>query len=339
MIFWTPEQLNIVNSNADFCLLMAYYGCGKTWCLIQRAKNLLKDQNNVIHFFLARHRLDKDESLLDYLKIQFKKTRINPTNLRTYYSFAKDEYQIIKDLKDAGVEKSHHILLDELIIANTEAFVTALKDVQSCVASAWIATRGFGRQVDPNKLRSEITLRTRFQCPELNHCLRNSKEIVNFATSLKTIRNFSCQPLGHCLEIKDENVGFFHHFGETFEDPISALKEAVNQSPQNKKSLIIVTHANLHLQHFKMAFPTLTFKDFSNRNDREHWSSSSKYQMLLFIYINNYREYIRGIEVDSMIYIYPKCKHCQSQCIFPEFVTRAKVSLIMSSFQYCEKCK
>ena len=211
MIFWTPEQLNIVNSNADFCLLMAYYGCGKTWCLIQRAKNLLKDQNNVIHFFLARHRLDKDESLLDHLKIQFKKTRIDPTNLRTYYSFAKEEYQIIKDLKDAGVEKSHHILLDELIIANTEAFVTALEDVQSCVASAWIATRGFGRQVDPNKLRSEITLRTGFECPELNHCLRNSKEIVNFATSLKTIRNFSCQPLGHCLEIKDENVGFFHH--------------------------------------------------------------------------------------------------------------------------------
>ena len=265
MIFWTPEQLNILNSNSDFCLLMAYYGCGKTWCLIERAKYLLKDQNNIVHFFLARHRLDKDESLLDHLRSQFKTTRINPTNIRTYYSFAQDKYQIIKDLEDAGVEKSHHILLDELIIANTEAFVTALKDVQSCVASAWIATRGFGRQVEPDNLRSKITSKTGFQCPELNHCLRNSKEIVNFATSLEAIRNFSCQPLGQRLNINLENYGIFHHFDEIFEDPILALKEALNQSPRNKKSLIVVTHSNLHLQEYQRSFSNLTFKDFSNR--------------------------------------------------------------------------
>ena len=54
MIFWTPEQKSIIESNADFMLLMAYYGCGKTWCLIERAKCLLKDKNNVIHFFLFK---------------------------------------------------------------------------------------------------------------------------------------------------------------------------------------------------------------------------------------------------------------------------------------------
>ena len=79
---------------------------------------------------------------------------------------------------------------------------------------------------------------------------------------------------------------------------------------------------------------------FPYRYHRENWLFSDQYQMLLFTYINNYREYIRGIEVESMIYIYPKCKQCKSQCIFPEFVTRAKVSLILSSFQYCEnQCK
>ena len=52
-MFWTPEQLSIVNAmHENFMLLIGYYGTGKTKLLIERAKFLLQDPDNSIHFIV-----------------------------------------------------------------------------------------------------------------------------------------------------------------------------------------------------------------------------------------------------------------------------------------------
>merc|ERR1711860_438006 len=68
ILFWTPQQLSIVQAmDIDWMFLMAYYGCGKTILLIERAEFLLRNPNNTVHFYI-----DKPESgLVEVLKLRF----------------------------------------------------------------------------------------------------------------------------------------------------------------------------------------------------------------------------------------------------------------------------
>ena len=64
--------------------------------------------------------------------------------------------------------------------------------------------------------------------------------------------------------------------------------------------MAVITYANVHFKHFEDRFPGMIFKDFADRKQRKNWmSTEGKYEILLFIFINYYREKIRGIEVDS----------------------------------------
>ena len=339
--FWTPEQLGITDGSNDapWMLLFAYYGCGKTWCLKERAKYLLKsNQKNVVHFFLAKHRKDIDESLLDDLSLYFKNTSILPKGLSIKFSYSNKRGYLAKELKEAGVQPSHHVLLDEYTVIDPQAFVQDLKEVKGQVASLWIATTAINSKSDPKAFRQYVSDQAGFICPELNDCLRNSKEIVRFAATLQIVRIHSCQQLKKEVKL-NHSPGLFFRFDQVSKTPMEALERAFEKSPVNKKCLVVITYANVHFKHFEQRFPDMIFKDFADPKQRKNWITTDKYEILLFIFINYYREKIRGIEVDSMIYIYPQCAKCLKHTIFPEFVTRAKVTLILSSFQYCEKCK
>merc|ERR1712049_47581 len=68
IFFWTPEQLSIVQAMyIDWLFLMAYYGCGKTILLIERAEYLLRNPNNVVHFYIDYGK----EGLAEVLKLRF----------------------------------------------------------------------------------------------------------------------------------------------------------------------------------------------------------------------------------------------------------------------------
>ena len=342
MIFWTPEQLNIIQNEiaSPWMILFAYYGSGKTWSLKERAKYLLKaDKQHVVHFFLAKHRKDVDESLLDDLCMFFKNTGIQPKGLSVKFSYTNSQSYLSKELAEAGVQASHHVLIDEYTVIDPDDFVRSLNQLKEKVASLWIASTALNSAYDPTIFRHKVETQAGFLCPELPDIMRNSREIVHFTANLRRKRIYSCQQLRKEIKLKVEHPGLFHHFGQVFPNPMNALREAFVKHPKNKKCLVILTHANLHLKHFQGEFPSMIWKDFADKEQRKGWILTNKYEILLFIFINYYREKIRGIEVDAMIYIYPQCQHCQEFTIFPEMVTRAKVSLVLSSFQYCERCK
>ena len=65
IFFWTPEQLSILNAiNEDFMVLFAYYGCGKTLLLKERAKYLLNQSGDQDIYFFIGH---GSSTLLDAL--------------------------------------------------------------------------------------------------------------------------------------------------------------------------------------------------------------------------------------------------------------------------------
>ena len=68
-----------------------------------------------------------------------------------------------------------------------------------------------------------------FICPELTDCLRNSKEIVKFAATLKRKRIYSCQQLKKEVKL-NLSPGLFFRFDQVSKTPMKALERAFEKN-------------------------------------------------------------------------------------------------------------
>ena len=113
ILFWTPEQLSIFQAmHIDWMFLMAYYGCGKTILLIERAEYLLRNPSNTVHFYIDKY----DSGLTEVLKLRFAGKNIK---IKTNYQMFDSDF----DLSSDGVNATNHVIIDEAYMSNTERFL------------------------------------------------------------------------------------------------------------------------------------------------------------------------------------------------------------------------
>merc|ERR1712062_162666 len=216
IFFWTPEQLSIVQAmHIDRMFLMAYYGCGKTILLIERAEYLLRNPSNVVHFYIDNERT----GLVEILKLRFSgkvikiKTRFKM--FESYFDFPSD-----------GVSPTDHVIIDEAFMGNPEVFLGHLKRLQSQVSTLWVALSYIRSTFNESDFRKQLK-DIDFSCPTLKHCLRNGQKIVELAQKEKS--ELGLNGFAHQVEVKNKskvNDGLLIEMPLIYPNPIKALQEA-----------------------------------------------------------------------------------------------------------------
>jgi len=111
ILFWTPEQLSIVQAmHIDGMFLMGFYGCGKTILLIERAEYLLR-HHHVVRFYIN----NSESGLAEVLKLRFAGKNIM---IKTKYEIFINDF----DLSSDGVNPTDHVIIDEAYMWNSEGF-------------------------------------------------------------------------------------------------------------------------------------------------------------------------------------------------------------------------
>ena len=336
IFFWTPEQLSIVQAMDIKCmLLMAYYGCGKTILLIERAEYLMRDPRNTVHFYINK----VDSGLAEFLKLRFKDKDITiKTNndmfgvLSCFFDFSSD-----------GVNLTDHVIIDEAYMDDSQGFLAQLKKLQSQVSTLWVAV-GY---VDPmaNFIESDFRKGLKdihFFSPSLKHCLRNGQKIVELA--LKDESNIGLNCFGHQVENKSKsnvNDGLLHEIGIISPNPIKALQEAFKDQ-NHKKAFIVMENQGLEMSTLNEAIPEHDFVSIKDDKGLKKWiESSSKNQHLVLHDIYDYIFEVSGMEFQSMIYVSEICLKCGFQNKNSVLITRAKASLVIARYdgENCGLCK
>ena len=234
------------------------------------------------------------------------------------------------------------MIIDEASFLEEE-YIENLKNLKSQVASLWIAVGSIG--IDVQKLR-EKALDLGFTCPTLEHCLRNASDIAELSTK----QNYSYRITGDLSMFSDNvkvkamtNKGILKRIEAIYQDEIQATKEALLTAPQNKKCFIFIGSDSKHsMSDFKKTIPEHDFESFDDEQARQAWfASSSNDTNHLVSQASHYFGYaIRGLEFDQLIYIYPTCLKCGYECPDSSIITRAKASLILSSYgvESCSNC-
>ena len=355
IFFWTPEQLSILNAiNEDFMVLFAYYGCGKTLLLKERAKHLLSQSDDQdIYFFIDAG----CSPLLNALSAAFKNTRINVRRFK--YEINGDVIPYISE--DAGVKKNDHIIIDELVVCgNIDEMIQFLMVLKNHFSSVWIAIGSLARDNidcltgDPADIRSEI-MKIPMCCPTFKHCLRNSRKILDLARSRKNyveVENSNLNILSDELEANNVNEGCIKELKiqSNWKD---ALKLGLEHMPSKGQSLIVVQDVYFGTKptfdKIRNTFSEKIWVNFEDDKKRQDWFMSSENDRLRSIPVlaNDFMvtTEINGLEFDSVLLLSLACPKCNYFQLKQSLVTRAKVMLIFATYVSpigqlgCAKCE
>jgi len=321
IFFWTPEQLSIVQAmHIDRMFLMAYYGCGKTILLIERAEYLLRNPSNVVHFYIDNERT----GLVEILKLRFSgkvikiKTRFKM--FESYFDFPSD-----------GVSPTDHVIIDEAFMGNPEVFLGHLKRLQSQVSTLWVALSYIRSTFNESDFRKQLK-DIDFSCPTLKHCLRNGQKIVELAQKEKSELGLNC--FAHQVEVKNKskvNDGLLIEMPLIYPNPIKALQEAF-KAHQPERNFIFLEKRGL--ENLEEAIPGHEFIHCKQKAGLKHWLESSKINQHLYLHdYDGYNSDVSGMEFQCMIYLSPFCFKCGYEFKNPSIITRAKASLLIARFE------
>ena len=343
ILFWTPEQLSIVQAmHMDWIVLMGYYGCGKTILLIERAEYLLRKYPcDVVHFYID----NSNKGLAEVLKLRFAGKNIK---IKT-----KDNmlFDIDFDLSSDRVNSTDHVIIDEAYMWNSEGFLRKLKKFQSEVSTLWMAL-GFVSVYDFNESDFRKGLEDiQFSCPTLNHCLRNGQKIVELAQKATLQYGLNC--FVDQVEVQSKsnvNDGLLQEMPLIYPNPIKALQEAFKVHHSKKNFIFIQKDLDeeAEMSILKEAVPCHDFLNFKNKEEVKSWLESSKMNQHLVLqhgsFYSNYR-LVDGMEFQSMIYLHPICLKCGDEHKFSSVISRAKASLLLARYERknqsppCDGCK
>ena len=134
------------------------------------------------------------------------------------------------------------------------------------------------------------------------------------------------------------NAGLLKDIEKVSNSPIEALEKAFKKIPAMKKCVIAFTDIeDILLSDIQVAFPRRKFLEFSDPNEFQEWQTSDKNYFL--VYVGNGYE-LSGLEFDSMICIFWKCRDCGDEDTEPLIITRAKASLVVAKYSkpLCHNC-
>ena len=337
LLFWTPEQLSIVQAmHIDWMFLMAYYGCGKTILLIERAEYLLRNPNNTVHFYIDKY----DSGLAEVLKLRFagKNIKIKTKDLMFDSDF---------DLSSDEVNPSDHVIIDEARMWNSKRFLEQLKRFQSQISTLWVALGYVSISANFNESDFRKGLEDiQFSCPTLKHCLRNGQKIVKEAQKDNT-SGYGLSCFADQVEVKSKinvNDGLLHEMPLIYPNPIKALQEAFKVH-HSKKNFIFIDYEEeeFEMSTLKEAIPDHDFVNFKNKEGLKKWLESSNINQHLVLQDSfGYYSEVSGMEFQSMIYLSPICLKCGDENKNSSVITRAKASLLLARYekQNCiDSCK
>ena len=342
IFFWTPEQLLILNAiNEDFMVLFAYYGCGKTLLLKERAKHLLSQSGDKdIYFFIDAG----CSPLLDALSAAFKNTRINVRRFK--YGISGDVIPYISEVE--GVKKNDHVIIDELVVyGSIDEMIHFLKALKNHFSSVWIAIGSLAKfksdclTGDPAEIRSEI-MKISMCCPTFKHCLRNSRKILDLARSRKNLVEVEMSNLNILsdeLEANNVNDGCVKELRiqSNWKD---ALKLGLEHLPSKGQSMIVVQDIYFATKptfdKIRDTFSEKIWINFEDDKKRQKWFMSSEDERLRSIPVlaNDFMvtTKINGLEFDSVLLLSLACSECNYFQYEQSLVTRAKVMLIFATY-------
>ena len=138
IILWTLEQLSLVQAmNLLYVCIDAFYSTGKTEVLKYYGKGKIKI-GEILHYFNHRPlKMKENPNLLPFtlmLQSQFPEGVVKETT----FQFGVDSVKGF--LKEHGIEKDHHVIIDELICNKYDKqFLDSLVTLKESVKSLWIA--------------------------------------------------------------------------------------------------------------------------------------------------------------------------------------------------------
>ena len=144
------------------------------------------------------------------------------------------------------------------------------------------------------------------------------------------------------VEVKSKiNRGIFKRIQAIYQNDIEAAKQALLNTSQNKKYFIVVQSDSFSMSDLKTANQEHDFESFDDIQARQGWVASEKDKNHLVLQAKQYSSnVIGGLEFDQLVYIYPTCLKCGDEYSDPSIITRAKASLILSSYgvKFCDVC-
>ena len=338
ILFWTPEQLSIVQAmDINFMLLMGYYGCGKTVLLIERAEYLLRqNKGQRIHIYI-----DYEESgLAETLKLRFNEDK--RIRIQTVQFMFDDTSNF--DLVNDGVKAKDHVIIDEAgMWKKSDEFLLNLQKFKRQVSSLWVAL-GFvntTNDFDEEDFRRRLS-KINFYCPTLKHCLRNGKKIVELSKSVETKGYLNCFAKQVELNCKTNvNDGLLHEMPLIHENQVQALKAALGY--HRLKSFIFMDSRGLidfQFHHLGQAIPDHCFLNFNTKGAWSKWLNSSETNLHLVVCHNTGLANVSGMEFQSMVYLFPVCLQCGKEVKNSLFISRAKAALVLARYamQNCGSC-
>lgn len=374
IFFWTPEQLSIVTGiRQEFMVLMAYYGCGKTLLLKQRAMYLLDNTPETVYFFVDPN----CEGLMKTLFAGFTHPRLKLKALRNIYrgpelgrrkrAYANNN-QLLQTLDEFEVTGEDHVIVDELFLGNMATFISGLDEVRSKVKSLWVAIGAIDihliTEQDLRKLPDEVNAIDGMICPTLQYSLRNGNLILNYSLSSSPYSDKLYKILGSQLaKPTNMNKGNIKKITLKSDQLGNAVKVALENIPKRQKTLFACdSHGNL-AEDIKKKFcirseidenySNLKWKFSGRENELMEWIVNTEENEDCYLVVctgfypphkdkspavTSSNEY-SGIEVRSMVYFTRICPDCRTSMICPNLTTRAKASLIIIRLEVlCEYC-
>ena len=331
ILFWTPEQLSIVQAmDIDWMFLMAYYGCGKTILLIERAEYLLRNPCNTIYFLIDNN----NSGLNEVLKLRFADRNIKIKEKGKYNIFDRDF-----DFSKYGVHLTDHVIVDEARMEHSETVLTQLKKFQSQISTLWVALGYVDSDANFNECDFRVGLNDiNFSCPTMTNCLRNGQKIVELAqTGLGEGLNCFVDQV-KVKSKRNVNDGLLHEMSFIYSDPIKALQEAF-KGQDYKNSFIFMEKEGLEMSDLKEAIPGHDFVNFQNKEGLKKWLKASNMNQHLVLEDGNlYNSEVDGMEFQSMIYLSSICLKCGFEYKNSSVITRAKASLLLARYEKQNCC-
>ena len=333
ILFWTPEQLSILEAmNEPWMCLMGYYGVGKTILLIERAEQLSKNENNIIHFFV--------DGGVKQLKTNLENRFAQYENVKVKMLPSTEDFLQLM-LETGQNSAKHHVLIDEVVVSSDD-FVDSLQQMKAKFASVWLA---IGLSLVRFQEVRACFERNNFLCPMFYYSLRNGSDIANYSFSKKVSQHMGLSGLENDITVNshDVNSGLLHIVEDLSENQEEALTKAFTKVPIQKKIFILMEEkGDISISSIQTLFPNYKFTDFHNEACRKLWFATENCMShLLLIHQSNINKLISGLEFETMIYVCQICKRCGQEENSGLAVTRAKSCLIVSKYQVnqCKFCQ
>ena len=345
----TPQQLSLIDDEAEYVLLDATYSTGKTTILKHHVLFLIK-KNQIVHFFVHK----TSEDLTSRLPI----TMILEEEFKGKVEVKETEFQFEKDstkefLEKYGIEPTHHVVFDELIcLENCQTFVNSIRKMKKKVASLWIA---MGAKPNVGTFPIQSLEDAGFQCPKLRYPLRNPLKISEYAQQvmMNAPKNGFDGLLQNEIDVSQDlhnNIteGQLIIIKDIYESCIDATVAGLAKIPAEKFALAFINITGIRHSislNIKTAFylrnDPIIYKGPVDEDIFKTWMfqpSQRKSDLCLVGTANK----INGIETDIVVHIIPaKCSFCKVSSEDPVIISRAKAMLIVSTYHgsTCEKCK